>query len=38
MAPWIEFGDGKSIDSCGSENGLILKDEELENSARITIE
>jgi len=38
MASWIAFEDGKSIGSSGSENGMIIKDEEFENSARITIE
>jgi len=38
MATWIEFEEGKSLDSVGSESGIIVKDEELESSARITIE
>lgn len=38
MGTWIEFDNGKSIGSVGSESGIIVKDEEWEYSARITIE
>lgn len=38
MIQWIAFDAGKSLGSQGSESGIIIKDEEIENSARITIE
>jgi hypothetical protein len=35
---WKSFDGGSSINQIGSENGIIVKDEEHENGARITIE
>ena len=38
MTQWTAFDSGKSLGSQGSESGIIIKDEEIENTARITIE
>ncbi|WP_439152574.1 hypothetical protein [Winogradskyella sp.] len=38
MSSWISFDDGKTIGTKGSENGLIISDEEHLNGARITLE
>ncbi len=38
MAHWIAYDEGKSVGTLGSENGIIIKDEELASSARVTIE
>ncbi len=35
---WVEYDNGKTIGQTGSENGTILKDEEHELGARITLE
>jgi len=35
---WYIFNDGKTIGQIGSENGMIINDEEYKNSCRITIE
>jgi hypothetical protein len=35
---WKSFDSGSSIGSRGSENGLIVRDEEHEDGARITLE
>lgn len=35
---WTEFDNGNTYGAHGSEGGYILKDEELDNSARITLE
>jgi hypothetical protein len=35
---WTAFDNGNTIGQAGSENGLILKDEEHELGARITLE
>lgn len=35
---WIPFKEGKTISQKGSENGIILIDEELPGLARITLE
>jgi hypothetical protein len=34
---WKPFDKGKSIGKIGSEKGVIIKDEELQDSARITL-
>ena len=35
---WIPFDNGNTIGIIGSENGVIVDDEEYENQIRITIE
>lgn len=35
---WYEFDNGSTIGERGTEGGEIVKDEELDNSARITLE
>lgn len=35
---WKSFKDGLSLGTYGSENGKIIKDEEYDNDARITLE
>ncbi len=35
---WNNVEEGKTIGTYGSENGIIEKDEEFNNSARITLE
>ena len=35
---WKSFNDGLSLGTHGSENGEIIKDEEYDNDARITLE
>lgn len=35
---WITYEDGKTIGSTGSEGGVILRDEECPDGARITLE
>ena len=35
---WYAFDKGKSIGKCGSENGVIIRDEENSAGARITLE
>jgi hypothetical protein len=35
---WIRFNDGASIGQRGSENGVILRDDEHSLGARITLE
>lgn len=35
---WIKFDNGYTYGAHGSEGGSIVKDEELDNSARITLE
>jgi hypothetical protein len=35
---WIPFDGGSSVGQRGSENGIILRDEEHEEGARITLE
>jgi hypothetical protein len=35
---WNDFNQGKSIGTRGSENGLVLRDEEHESGARVTFE
>ena len=35
---WMLFDEGKSINTRGSESGLILRDEEHSTGARITLE
>jgi len=35
---WHLFEDGKTLGQVGSENGIIIADEEYEKSCRITIE
>ncbi len=37
-APWHAFEQGKSLGQRGSENGVILRDDEYGNDARITLE
>jgi len=38
MADWYPFDDGKTIGQKGSEEGVILRDEEHPQEARITVE
>lgn len=38
MAAWYAFDDGQSLGTQGSEGGVILKDEEHVDGARITLE
>jgi hypothetical protein len=38
MANWIAYDGGKTIGGVGSENGVILEDEEYDAGARITLE
>lgn len=38
MLDWIIYGDGDTIGSVGSENGVILRDEEYDGECRITLE
>jgi hypothetical protein len=38
MMEWIAFEDGKTIGTTGSEGGVIRRDEECPNGARITLE
>ena len=35
---WTTYEDGTTLGQKGSENGIILKDEEYANSCRITLE
>lgn len=35
---WTTYEDGTTLGQNGSENGIILKDEEYANSCRITLE
>lgn len=35
---WYEFENGSTIGELGTEGGEIVKDEEFDNSARITLE
>lgn len=35
---WTEFDNGNTYNAHGTEGGYILKDEELDGSARITLE
>jgi hypothetical protein len=35
---WADVSTGKTIGTCGSENGIVLRDEEHANGARITLE
>ncbi len=35
---WIHFEDGKTVGTTGSEGGVILRDEECIDGARITLE
>lgn len=35
---WVSYKNGKTIYSCGTENGTIIQDEEYQNSCRITLE
>ena len=35
---WQPYDGGKTINTKGSENGFIIKDEEHSNGARITLE
>lgn len=35
---WTAFDNGRSIGTLGSESGVIVKDEEHDNGARITLE
>lgn len=35
---WLNYEDGKTIGTTGSEGGVILRDEECPNGARITLE
>lgn len=35
---WLPYEDGKTISAQGSENGIIIKDEEHDNGAHITLE
>ena len=35
---WIPFDEGKTLSCIGSENGIILKDDEETSGARITLE
>jgi hypothetical protein len=35
---WISFDNGASIGQCGGENGIIVRDEEHVDGARITLE
>jgi hypothetical protein len=37
-ASWHPFKEGKTLGSPGSENGVILRDEEHEDGSRITLE
>ena len=38
MAEWYPYDDGKTIGQKGSEEGIILRDEEHPQEARITLE
>lgn len=38
MKNWIEYKNGATIGKRGSENGIILKDQEFNSSCRITLE
>jgi hypothetical protein len=38
MEPWHAFDEGRTIGTIGSENGVILRDEEHQEGARITLE
>ena len=38
LMEWITYEDGKTIGSTGSEGGVILRDEECPDGARITLE
>ena len=35
---WLPYEEGKTIGQAGSENGVILRDEEYDGAARITLE
>jgi hypothetical protein len=35
---WIQYEDGKTVGTTGSEGGVILRDEECPDGARITLE
>ncbi len=35
---WIEYNEGKTIGTKGSEDGIIIKDEEYQESCAITLE
>ncbi|MBV5330965.1 hypothetical protein JZU69_00755 [bacterium] len=37
MSSWFEYDDGRSIGSVGAEGGVILRDEEHESGARVTL-
>jgi len=37
MSNWFEYDDGNSIGSVGAEGGEILRDEEHESGARLTL-
>jgi hypothetical protein len=37
MSSWLEYDDGRSIGSVGAEGGVILRDEEHESGARVTL-
>lgn len=38
MKKWIDFSNGSTIGEKGSENGIILKDQEFDGGCRITLE
>lgn len=38
MKDWIIYKNGNTIGSVGSENGVILRDEEYDDACRITLE
>lgn len=38
MKKWAPYNNGKSIGGLGSENGVILYDEEFDSGCRITLE
>jgi hypothetical protein len=37
MSNWFEYGDGSSIGNVGAEGSVILRDEEHESGARVTL-
>ncbi len=35
---WVQYEDGKTVGQRGSENGIVMRDEEYPGCARITLE